>query len=338
MASFCLISILVPLNLAAGPSKKQGIEFTDLPRSIEVPYTGSFGHTEPLTVGFATRRGNTYQFDQVVIGISAGQSGSFAPRYMFRNMGSGQPHKLAYHLYKEFWTFNFFLYDLYSYRWFYTDLLWTSEYDQETFSDSIKYYLHLPAGQDIPSGNYRDTLTYELWGRVSNYYEYPDFKEEFFEGSEYYGRGWRCFDSEQVRLKTRGEQYVDLVIVPEGGAYEEAQEHYAMDFGTLEPGNDSGCCDALIRASVGYTITAYSYGEGKLRHENNSVSERIPYTLLFADREVDLSGGRVEVYNRSQAPSGLEDRYPVVVEIGFFDSWIPAGDYHDSISFEITAN
>jgi spore coat protein U-like protein len=185
-----------------------------------------------------------------------------------------------------------------------------------TFDGNLTFTLRIPADQITTPGIYEDTVQIGLWASKD-------------------GSNWRRFDTTRLRFRIEPAASAAIAIVAPGAAFD-ATEDFSMNFGTLSPGLP-GAADAVVRATSSYSIFASSTHGGNMKHE--SVEEYIPYTFSFDGSTYPLSEGSETEVLSNAAPNNVEgDRYPILITIGDFDAWKPAGDYHDNITFRITSN
>ncbi|MEP7350739.1 MAG: hypothetical protein ABI668_12435 [Sphingorhabdus sp.] len=104
-----------------------------------------------------------------------------------------------------------------------------------------------------------------------------------------------------------------------------------LDLGELAP-NVVGSISMQIRSSADIDVEVSSENEGNLVRSANAY--RIPYSMTFDSRPVDLGNGssfNVELQNSVRGQS-----LPVVVTVGAFSN-APVGAYGDVVTFRISA-
>lgn len=179
---------------------------------------------------------------------------------------------------------------------------------------TLPYYLQIIPNQFLPAGTYTDSIDVSVYTPGSNQSE----------------------DTIQVDIEVFVSQFVGLNVGDLTVFDPLHQGGYSMDFGTLESFEQQST-NVVALANIPYTIKVSSANNGSMKHE--SLDEYIPYQFSFAQSAADLTGSQtnpIVVLESTDITSSTGDVYQIEVEIGYFD-WKPAGDYHDTISFEIEA-
>ncbi len=248
--------------------------------------------------------------------FSAGNSGAVSDRYAVHTMGNEIIH---YNLYDNDTDRNLLrdaetaasLEDCLYYRFPSSEIGGRSSITQ-TYSHS--FILEIPSGQNIPSGTYTDSI------EISYYHD-----------SE-------LEDNVTMPLTITIDHSIGLCIVDMGSAYDPHSQGYSMDFGVIYPGEVLKA-DAIACSNSIYSISAYSYNGSVLSHVNPTVTETIPYTVDIDGMVCDLSAAQHPVMLISNAPptDAYGTAHTLTITIGDF-GWVPAGDYSDSLVFEIIGN
>ncbi|MEJ5183518.1 MAG: hypothetical protein WHT81_00195 [Rectinemataceae bacterium] len=91
-----------------------------------------------------------------------------------------------------------------------------------------------------------------------------------------------------------------------------------------------------VRSNFRYGILVRSRSGGVMVHEDASVSDTIPYRLMFAGSYVDLSKGTVQVKSM-QNPTGISSvEYQASVTVDDITT-LTAGNYSDALTFSVIA-
>jgi spore coat protein U-like protein len=178
----------------------------------------------------------------------------------------------------------------------------------------LPFYLQVTPNQFLRAGTYTDSIDLNVYTPGSNQSE----------------------DTIPIDIEVTVSQFVGINVGDINVFDPQYQGGYGMDFETLQS-YESLSTNVVALANVPYTIRASSANNGSMKHE--SLDEYIPYEFSFAQSLADLTGSQtnpIVVLESTDITSSTGDVYQIEVEIGYFD-WKPAGDYQDTISFEIEA-
>ena len=272
--------------------------------TIERNLSKYFGSTETSATAY------TYVF------FSSGSSGDVNDRYAVNTNGTDYLHYNLYdtdtppNLIKDVGT--------YSTEDDYFDHLFpavsVSRSNPVTQVHTHSFILEIPEGQEVPAGTYSDSIDI-------TYYHDSSLEETV-----------------TMNITITVEQSIGLSIVDVGASFDPYSSGYSMDFGDLIPG-EFRQADAVALSNSFYSISAYSYNGSFLIHENPIVTETIPYTFDVDGSSFDLSaaGTPVTIVDNAPATSQTGTAHTLTITIGSFN-WVPAGDYADSLVFEIIGN
>ncbi|MGM0432957.1 MAG: hypothetical protein ACQEQU_09615 [Spirochaetota bacterium] len=291
------------------------LEFRDYPSPADLTLdyaSGRATHSDQyISVEYQRRGGSEYEF--FVIGMSSGGRGSFYPRTLVNNQDPEAT--LRYNLYNSYGNV---ILTLRQARYFQDLIFFQPEHQNEynNFEKSFSFTIEIPENQDTTLGDYEDTVTLNLWASVD-------------------GQAWHLYDLVDIHITVSPSHSVGILIVGRGGDSEGGTKSYSMDFGTLAPG-DKKQADVIAQSTVPYSISVASINGGSLKHIQ--LEETVPYTFMFTGIEYPLSSqAPIEVIQQG-VPTGTEgSRFPFEIIIDEFE-WKPAGDYSDSLTFQITAN
>lgn len=189
--------------------------------------------------------------------------------------------------------------------------------DSETFTFTIA----IPAGQDLPSGDYTDNLKISLYTTKN-----PS-------GNHIFTRT----DTKYIQLTDTVPHLASMLLGDVGASYAQGQTNYSVDFGVLECGKEEKF-DLIVQATSGFEIFMESKYGGKLKHED--FTEYCSYGLCIdhCTGPISLDAGiPVKIIDELQAPANNETSYTVVMEVLSHD-WLPSGNYRDNLTFTIESN
>ncbi len=188
----------------------------------------------------------------------------------------------------------------------------TSWYETTTAS----YSIYVPAGQFLPLGEYRDTLTFTLYtGSPANYNPSSAV-------------------SLTVPVVLATSRYLGVRLTSPGGTYASGSQAYTLNFGNLWQGLTKEL-DMVVSSTIYFDIAFGSSRGGNLGLEGGS--DLVPYTLRIDGDPVDLSSGWTYALEDEEPTIGGQRSYRIEVEIGDVTGH-DAGTYRDRITVSVISN
>jgi spore coat protein U-like protein len=179
---------------------------------------------------------------------------------------------------------------------------------------SIVLRLEVPAGQIGPAGTYVDPLILRLVDRQA---------------------GNARLGTEASALVTTAMESRAQVNVAGSSTVAEAGFGVArLDLGTLRTGS-ARTAMIQVRSTAPVTLSVTSQNRGLLRRIGGG--DTISYGLSLDSQDVALEAGG-DMVARSAAPSRQGASYPLIVTVRGDPDRLPAGDYQDLVTIDVTAN
>jgi spore coat protein U-like protein len=261
--------------------------------------------------------GEVFSAENTTITFSAGSSGQIEQRTLTHT--EFPSHKLDYNIYRDpeatqILTDSVNAQNGYLLEYRFPRISVQRFQTQQQFA-VLPFYLQVTPNQFLRAGTYTDSIDLNVYTSG----------DSSIEGAML-----------SIEIEVTVSQFVGINVGDINVFDPQYQGGYGMDFETLQS-YESLSTNVVALANVPYTIRASSANNGSMKHE--SLDEYIPYEFSFAQSLADLTGSQtnpIVVLESTDITSSTGDVYQIEVEIGYFD-WKPAGDYHDTISFEIEA-
>ncbi len=187
----------------------------------------------------------------------------------------------------------------------------TSWYETTTAS----YAIYVPAGQFLPLGEYRDTLTFTLYtGTPANYNPSSAV-------------------SLTVPVVLATSRYLGVRLASPGGSYASGSSAYTLNFGNLWRGLTKEL-DMVVSSTIYFDVALASSRNGNLRQVGGS--DLVPYTLRIDGAPVSLTSGWILALQNQGPTIGGQRSYRIGVEIGDVTGR-DAGTYRDTVTVSVIA-
>jgi spore coat protein U-like protein len=179
----------------------------------------------------------------------------------------------------------------------------------------ISYAVHIPPGQTLPSGTYKDQVSIRLYeGTIASN---------------------TLIATKNMRLQASLPKVAEVSVVATGAPFDDAATAYTINFGVLQEGERERF-DLLARTNAGYLILMTSDNRGVLERVGGA-SGVVPYRLSIDGRLVDLSKKNVTVATKNGVTGVGGDRFQIEVDIGTLADAVP-GSYRDDITITVKTN
>lgn len=183
---------------------------------------------------------------------------------------------------------------------------------------TVTYFLQIPLNQATqprlkPPGTYTDTYVLRVYDNTGNHLTTPD-------------------DTKNVNLTTIIPRDIQLSLVAAGGGFDPNSTTQSLDFGTLSDGATRSF-DLRVLSNAGFVVTFSSQNNGQMKHENASVTTKVPYTLTVnsVPKNLSSSAGNPVVVATSGGQTDMQGAVnPVTITIGSIEGKL-AGRYSDNI-------
>lgn len=175
---------------------------------------------------------------------------------------------------------------------------------------SLRYYFFVPFDQDVPSGDYSDSIEISIYeGNTSQY---------------------TLRDTRRVTYTVTVPANISISIQSSVGIGETAD----LNFGTLQIG-ESRSFSIDVVANTPYDLSIESENNGVLTQDTTRAPNTIPYALQYKGRHIDLSRRTYLSYpQRKHTTEVITHKFNAI--IGEFD-FVLWGEYQDNLVLTVTA-